>query len=246
MLSPMVTSGNPMVMDCGTSPIQQWNRSAGLSTSNFVMNPSGSNWTLSPLGQSGKCVDVGGGSNGTGLVINSCNGQTSQSFTIAPVAQNGSFTVAAVSTGRCITVRGNSTAAGAVMEVDDCSSGSSSQQFGIQATAVVGDTSNQTSSSSSSSTTTNNAMPCAAYCSSPINIGSQSFNSGNIGTGAACYQSSYPIAGGNSSNMSGRTFTVNGQSVSTNANFNPPAKVNGGYCFQVGSGGLSYAAFTTW
>ena len=43
--------------------------------------------------------------------------------------------------------------------------------------------------------------------------------------------------------MTGRTFTINGTAFSSGT---LPAKVNGGYCFQVGAGGLSYAAFVTW
>ena len=38
------TAGD-MVIDTGTMPIQQWNTSAGLSTSVFAMATSGSNWT---------------------------------------------------------------------------------------------------------------------------------------------------------------------------------------------------------
>jgi hypothetical protein len=73
-------------------------------------------------------------------------------------------------------------------------------------------------------------------------MSAQSFNSGNIGTSAACYQSTFAVQGFTASNMSGRTFSINGQSNPSSL----PAAVNGGYCFQVGSGGYSYAAFVTW
>ena len=51
---PPSPSGSPMVMDSGTSPIQQWNQSAGLATSVFTMAPSGSSWTISPIDQLGQ------------------------------------------------------------------------------------------------------------------------------------------------------------------------------------------------
>src|SRR5207248_1954807 len=72
-LSPVSTSGN-MVIDAGSSPLQQWNKSANLNSSVFAMTASGSGWALSPLNNSGQCVEAGNGANGTGLVLASCNG----------------------------------------------------------------------------------------------------------------------------------------------------------------------------
>ncbi len=43
--------------------------------------------------------------------------------------------------------------------------------------------------------------------------------------------------------MTGRTFSINGTAFSSGT---LPAKVNGGYCIQVGAGGLNYASFSTW
>jgi hypothetical protein len=136
-LSAVLTNGNPMVLDTGASPLQQWNMSANLTTSVFNMAASGSGWTLSPTNNSSQCVDAGNGTNGTGLVLASCNGGSSQQFNITANASNGSFYVAAASTGRCMNVRSGSTSAGATMEVWDCS-GWSSQQFNIQAANTVG------------------------------------------------------------------------------------------------------------
>jgi hypothetical protein len=126
-----------MVIDAGSSPLQQWNKSANLTSSVFAMTASGSGWTLSPLNNTAQCVEAGNGANGTGLVLASCNGGSSQRFNISANASNGSFYVAAASTGRCMNVRGGSGSAGAVMEVYDCST-SSSQQFNIQAANTVG------------------------------------------------------------------------------------------------------------
>ena len=148
-LSP--TIGQGMVVDCGTSPIQQYSASAKLPSSVFNMTASGSNWTLSPSSNPGQCLDAGAGTNGTGIVAASCNGSAQQAWSISPDVQTGNFFVKVTSTNRCMTVRGGNTAAGAVMEVDDCVS-STSQKFAIQATVVGSDTSNQTSTGTGGST----------------------------------------------------------------------------------------------
>ena len=132
-----------MVVDAGTSPIQQWTPSAGLATSVFNMTANGSNWTLSPASNPGQCLDAGAGTNGTGIVMAACNGSAQQAWTISADVQTGNFFVKVTSTNRCMTVRGGNTAAGAVMEVDDCTSSSTSQKFAIQATVVASDTSNR-------------------------------------------------------------------------------------------------------
>jgi len=142
------------VMDCGTSPIQQWNASAGLATSVFVMAPNGSGWTISPMNNTAQCLDAGSGAAGTALVLNACNGSASQNWNISANAMNGSFSVATASTGLCMNVRGSSTAPGAVMEVNSCTSGMASEQFNIQATIYANDTSNSTGSGGSTGGTT--------------------------------------------------------------------------------------------
>ena len=134
-------------------PIQQYGASAKLPTSVFTMTATGSNWTLSPASSSGQCLDAGAGTNGTGIVMAACNGSAQQAWSISPDVQSGNFFVKVTSTNRCMTVRGGNTAAGAVMEIDDCTS-SSSQKFAIQATVVGSDTSNQTSTGGSTGGTT--------------------------------------------------------------------------------------------
>jgi hypothetical protein len=236
-LSANVTASNPMVMDSGTSPIQQWSKAAGLATSVFNMSSNGSNWTISPMNGAGKCLDAGAGTNGTGIVIAVCNGSASQNWNITAIAMNGSFNVAAASTGRCMNVRGASPAQGAVMEVDDCNTSSTSEQFNIQATIYAGDTSGSTGSTGSTGTN-----PCASFCANPTEF-PQSFASGSIATTAACYETTAGLGGAQQSNMTGRTFSINGTAFTSGT---LPAKVNGGYCVQVGAGGLSYASFSTW
>jgi endoglucanase len=88
--------------------------------------------------------------------------------------------------------------------------------------------------------------PCSGLCSPATLITSASFNSGNLDTSATCHETSAPISGGNCGNMAGRTFKINGTTVNCGGNFVPPAKRNGGYCFQASAGGYSYAYFGTW
>jgi hypothetical protein len=85
--------------------------------------------------------------------------------------------------------------------------------------------------------------PCASYCSNPVTLAAQSYQSGNLGTGAVCDQTTFPISNVIPSNMTGRTFMINGKSYSSGK---LPAKVNGGYCFQATAGGYSYASFSTY
>jgi hypothetical protein len=122
-----------MVVDVITTLVQQYKASPLLSTSLFNIAPRGSGWTLSPATSPTRCLDAGAATNFTGLVVNACNGSASQSWNITANPQNGSFRIATASTGRCMNVRGNSTAAGAVMEVYDCNPGSTSQMFNVQA-----------------------------------------------------------------------------------------------------------------
>jgi hypothetical protein len=88
--------------------------------------------------------------------------------------------------------------------------------------------------------------PCASFCSSPTVFNGANYSSGNLGTGAICRETTTSIGGGGRYNMAGRSFAVNGVAMSGDGSITLPAKVNGGYCFQVGAGGLSYASFGTW
>jgi hypothetical protein len=94
------------------------------------------------------------------------------------------------------------------------------------------------------------ASPCAAFCSSPQNITwSGSYQSGPLGSGAICRETTQPVAGGNCGNFaSGRMLLVNGtQMPCTGANWSSlPPKVNGGYCFETTPGDYSWAYLTLW
>ena len=90
------------------------------------------------------------------------------------------------------------------------------------------------------------AGPCGSYCSSPTAFAGGNFNSGNLGTGTFCYQTSGTVNGGNCSNfVSPRTLSVNG-TVMNCGGWTLPAKVNGGYCVYGPAGGHTYDAFATW
>jgi hypothetical protein len=75
------------------------------------------------------------------------------------------------------------------------------------------------------------------------------YSGSNLGTGATCHQTTANLSSGNCGNFaSGRTFKVNGQTMTCNwSNWSSlPAKRNGGYCLQASAGNYSYAGFTTW
>jgi hypothetical protein len=101
----------------------------------------------------------------------------------------------------------------------------------------------------SNNTCSTGSTPCAGLCTNPIVFTKSSYNSGNIGTGAACYQTTAALNGGVCGNLaSGRKLTVNGVQMSCAANWPTPlpAKRNGGYCVQTSAGNFAWAFFSTW
>jgi nitrogen fixation protein FixH len=96
----------------------------------------------------------------------------------------------------------------------------------------------------------NNSTPCTGLCSSPTNFTiNGSFQSGNLGTGAVCYQTTSVVHGGNCGNfVSPRKLSVNGVTQTCNGgNWSaiPPTR-NGGYCVQTTAGNYSWAYMTLW
>jgi hypothetical protein len=90
--------------------------------------------------------------------------------------------------------------------------------------------------------------PCAGLCDNPTTFTTASYSSGNVGTGAACFETTASILGGNCSNVSApRTFSVNGKVETCGQNWPTPlpAKIDGGYCFQFSAGTPDFSAFTT-
>jgi subtilisin family serine protease len=92
------------------------------------------------------------------------------------------------------------------------------------------------------------ANPCQAFCASPTPISwSGSYQSGSLGTGAVCRETTQPVAGGNCGNFSGgRQLLVNGVAMPCNNVNWPslPAPVNGGYCIQATAGQPAWSFFT--
>ena len=92
------------------------------------------------------------------------------------------------------------------------------------------------------------AAPCAGLCSNPINFTDNGgFQSGNLGTGAICYQTTSTVRGGNCGNfVSPRSLKVNGTTEPCNSGNWPsvPAARNGGYCVQATAGNQSFAFFS--
>jgi hypothetical protein len=87
--------------------------------------------------------------------------------------------------------------------------------------------------------------PCAGLCTSPIVFAGPNYQSGNLGTGAACRETTSALHSGNCSNMSSRVLTVNGTVMSCSGWTLPPTR-NGGYCVQVTAGTPDFASFATW
>lgn len=94
------------------------------------------------------------------------------------------------------------------------------------------------------------ATPCSGLCTNPKEyVINGSFQSGPIGTGAVCLETTAVVHGGNCGNfVSPRTLRVNGTVEPCN-NLNwtsvPPAR-NGGYCVQTTAGNQPWAFITNW
>jgi endo-1,3-1,4-beta-glycanase ExoK len=100
-----------------------------------------------------------------------------------------------------------------------------------------------------SNSTCTAGTPCTGLCTNPVTFTSSNYNSGNIGTGAACYQTTSNLNGGVCGNFAaGRKLTVNGVQMSCGSNWPSPmpAKRNGGYCIQTNAGSYPWAYFASW
>jgi spore coat protein A len=92
--------------------------------------------------------------------------------------------------------------------------------------------------------------PCTGLCNNPVVFSvaaNGNFQSGNLGTGAACFETQSRLSSGESSSfVSPRQLTVNGRVEPLNGNWNyplPPLRHNG-YCIQTSTGNNSFAAFS--
>lgn len=96
----------------------------------------------------------------------------------------------------------------------------------------------------------NQATPCAGLCDNPVSVTiNGNYQSGALGTGATCFQTTSPVHGGNCGNfVSPRTLKVNGvQETCNNRNWSSlPQPRNGGCCVQTTAGNNAWAFFTLW
>jgi FtsP/CotA-like multicopper oxidase with cupredoxin domain len=94
------------------------------------------------------------------------------------------------------------------------------------------------------------ATPCSGLCNNPISFtvaDGANFQSGNLGTGATCHETTSEIqSGAGSSFVSPRVLTVNGRAMPLNGNWPQPLppQRNMGYCIQTTAGNQPWAAFT--
>jgi spore coat protein A len=94
-------------------------------------------------------------------------------------------------------------------------------------------------------------MPCSGICNNPVEFSvadGANFQSGALGTGATCHQTTSQLASGNCTNFTGgRQLTVNGEVQQCNglnwAQPLPPMRSHG-YCIQTTPGNQPFAAFT--
>jgi hypothetical protein len=94
--------------------------------------------------------------------------------------------------------------------------------------------------------------PCSGLCNNPVKFtvaDGSNFQSGNIGTGAGCFETQSRLALGESSSfVAPRQLTVNQRVEPLNGNWTsplPPMRHNG-YCIQTTAGNNSFAAFAAW
>ena len=91
------------------------------------------------------------------------------------------------------------------------------------------------------------ATPCSNICSNPVKF-SGNYQSGSLGSGVTCFETTV-LHGGNCGNfVSPRTLKINGTTMScNNQNWSTlPAKVNGGWCVTTTAGNYPWAYFATW
>jgi FtsP/CotA-like multicopper oxidase with cupredoxin domain len=92
--------------------------------------------------------------------------------------------------------------------------------------------------------------PCSGLCNNPTRFSvadGSNFQSGPLGAGASCFETTSRLFQGASSNFAaGKSLTVNGRAEPLNGNWNyplPPMR-DDGYCIQVSAGNNATASFT--
>ncbi|HSC89366.1 MAG TPA: trypsin-like serine protease [Polyangiaceae bacterium] len=89
--------------------------------------------------------------------------------------------------------------------------------------------------------------PCSDLCANPVQMTSQYFGSGQMGSQATCHETTFPVNGLTCGNLApGRQLSINGQTVACGSWIQIPPARNGGYCVQTNAGGYDWAFFQTW
>jgi hypothetical protein len=91
--------------------------------------------------------------------------------------------------------------------------------------------------------------PCASFCAGPDEITWEgSYQSGDLGTGTTCRQTTQEAVGINCSNFTGgKQLSINGVPMTcNNQNQLLPTPVDGGYCIQSTAGDYSWASYALW
>ncbi len=96
-----------------------------------------------------------------------------------------------------------------------------------------------------------NQGPCAGICANPVQftIGTNGYQSGNLGSNATCHETTSALHGGTCGNfVSPRALSVNGVPQTCNWNnwSSLPSPVRGGYCITTTSGNNPWASFSLW
>jgi spore coat protein A, manganese oxidase len=93
--------------------------------------------------------------------------------------------------------------------------------------------------------------PCSGICADPISFtvaDGTTFDSGNLGSGPTCHETTSELLAGSCSDFAGgRTLTVNGRVMPCNGTAWPrplPSQRNEGYCLQASAGGVPWASFS--
>jgi hypothetical protein len=105
---------------------------SGVDSQKFsIVSVGGGNHKIAMKAAPTKCIDSQAGGNGTKTILWDCNGNTVQSWQIAPDSVAGVFTLRNMYSNRCLG-NGASTTSGSQLQIWDCSSTNNYQKFFIK------------------------------------------------------------------------------------------------------------------
>jgi hypothetical protein len=110
--------------------LQLWSTQTGNNNQLFQFAPVGSNWKIVMNTNTNKCYDIGT-ANGSLLVINDCNGATSQSWIAS--YDGAAFQLKNAASNRCLDIPYGNLSIGVHPQIWDCGAGNNNQRFLISA-----------------------------------------------------------------------------------------------------------------